>query len=517
MKIRRAAIVATWLLSVAAAQAQQVAVRQEVLGNGLRLLLVERHGAPLVSCGWTARTGSVDEAPGLTGVSHLLEHLMFKGTRTIGTRDFAREERLLAEEDRLQAAIEGEYSLLRDRLRRGEIAGDVHDPANATPELAQARAQLARLAADEHALVVRDEFDRIYAAEGASDLDAYTTQDQTAYVVTLPANKLELWFWLESDRLAAPVFREFEAERAVVLEERRMRTESTPTGLLDEEFDAMFWAGSPYSHPVVGWPGDLDSITREQAATYFARRYAPNNVTAVVVGDFVSAGALDLARRYFGRLQGGRSAPTEAATSAPPQRSARRMTAEADTNPQVTIRFRAVPLGHRDAPAFQLLADLLDRRTGRLYPALVETRKVAVGEPAATFDPLRHDGSFEVTAEVAEGRSPDDLERAVLDELARLAAEPVGDRELERAKHLETADAIRQLRSGDELLRRLMLDDAVDSWPLINEFPRRIAAVAPGDIRRVAAGYLAPERRCVAVYLRRGDSAAVAPAAGGER
>ena len=517
MKIGRAAIVAGWLMVAAAAQAQSVAVRQEVLGNGLRLLLVERHGAPLVSCGWTARTGSVDEPPGLTGVSHLLEHLMFKGTRTIGTRDFASEERLLAEEDRLQAAMEREYSLLRVRLRRGEISGDVHDPANATPELVQARAQLARLAAEARGLVVRDEFDRIYAAEGASDLDAYTTEDQTAYVVTLPANKLELWFWLESDRLAAPVFREFEAERAVVLEERRMRTESTPTGLLDEEFDAMFWAGSPYSHPVVGWPADVASITREQAAAYFASHYAAGNVTAVVVGDFVSAGALDLARRYFGRLQGGRSAPTEAAMGAPPQRSARRMTAEAETNPQLTIRFRAVPLGHRDAPALQLLADLLDRRAGRLYAALVEDRKVAVGEPGATFDPLRYDGSFEVTAEVAEGRSPDDVERAVLGELARLAGEPVGDRELRRAKNLETADAVRQLRSGDELLHRLLLVDAVDSWRLVNEFPRRVAAVGPGDIRRVTATYLAPERRCVAVYLRRHDAAAAPPAAGGGR
>ena len=208
----RIAMPAAFLLAVLAS-AQQVQVREEMLANGMKLLLVERHDSPTVSCGWVARVGSVNEAPGITGISHLFEHMMFKGTKAIGTTDFARDAEILKQQDAIRSQMEKEYTLLREKARRGEVMGSIYDPANMTPALKELKGQLEKLYAAEKEVVVSEELEKIYTREGASGSNAGTTEDQTLYFVTLPANKLQLWFWMESDRLLNPVFREFYAER----------------------------------------------------------------------------------------------------------------------------------------------------------------------------------------------------------------------------------------------------------------------------------------------------------------
>ena len=483
--------------------AQKVEVREEVLPNGLKLLMVERHDSPTVACGWVARVGSVNETPGITGISHLFEHMMFKGTKTIGTKDYEKDKVILAKQDAIRREMAKEYSLLREKLRKGEISGSIYDPANATPRLLELKEQLEQLYAEEKENIVKDELDQIYTREGASGLNAFTTEDQTAYFVTVPANKLELWFWLESDRLANPVFREFYSERDVVREERRLRVESTPTGKFEEQFDAMFWQSTPYAHPVVGWPADLESITREQAERYFATYYAPNNITAVLVGDFDPARAVELARKYFGRLPRGEQDPPEVVSEEIPQLAEKRFIAEADTNPEVVIRFHAVPFGHKDSFALQLVADLLNRRTGRLYKSLVEEKKLAVGEPLAVFRPLKYAGYFEVNAEVKEGVEPEAVEQALLGELERLAKEPVGEQELQKVKNQALANAYRRLQSNFYLLLQLMLYDSYGDWRYINEAPAKLQAVTAKEIQEVAARIFTKENRNVAIYLRK--------------
>jgi predicted Zn-dependent peptidase len=499
------------LLLAGKAGAQQVQVGEQVLPNGMKLLMVERHDSPTVACGWVARVGSVNEAPGITGISHLFEHMMFKGTKSIGVKDYAKDAAILAEQDAVHAEMEKEYSVLRERLRRGEISGDIYDPANMTPRLKELKARLEKLYAAEKGVIVKEELDQIYAAQGGSSVNAGTTEDQTFYFVVLPANKLELWFWLESDRLANPVFREFYSERDVVREERRLRTESTPTGRFEETFDAMFWESSPYSHPVVGWPSDVEAITRSQAEAYFATYYAPNNITAALVGDFDPATATALAARYFGRIPRGKVTPPEVITEEVPQLAAKRLVAVADTNPEVDVRYHAVPFNHRDMFAFELIADLLNRRTGRLYKALVDDAKVAVGEPYAYFRPLKYEGYFEVGAEVREGRQPKEIEDALGAELAKLAAEPVAQHELQKVKNQELANSFRRLQSNFFLMLQLLLYDSTDTWRYLNDAPARVQAVTAADIQRVAAEYFTPENRTVAVYLRK--AAGTPPAA----
>lgn len=483
--------------------AQKVDVREEVLPNGMKLLMVERHDSPTVSCGWVAKVGSVNESPGVTGISHLFEHMMFKGTKTIGTKDYEKDKEILAKQDAVRTEMEKEYSRLREKLRKGEISGSIYDPENATPRLKELKAKLEELYLAEKENIVKDELDQIYTREGASGLNAFTTEDQTVYFVTVPANKLELWFWLESDRLANPVFREFYSERDVVREERRLRVESTPLGKFEEQFDAMFWQSTPYKHPVIGWPADVESITRKQAEAYFATYYAPNNITAVLVGDFDPNKALELAHKYFGRIPRGPQDPPEVVSEEIPQLAEKRFLAEADTNPEVQIRFHAVPFGHKDMYALQLAADILSRRTGRLYRKLVEEKKVAVGEPYANFRPMKYAGYFEVGAEVKEGAEPSAVEAALLAELERLAKEPVGEAELQKVKNQQLANSFRRLQSNFFLMLQLALYDSFGDWRFINEAPAKVQAVTAQDIQRVAARTFTKENRNVAIYTRK--------------
>ncbi len=507
MTRRRALVAVAVLLVAGAAAGQQVEVREEVLPNGMRLLLVERHDSPTVACGWVAHVGSVNESPGITGISHLFEHLMFKGTKTIGVKDYAKDAAILAEQDGVHAEMEKEYSLLREKLRRGEITGSIYDPANMTPRLKELKARIEKLYAAEKVVIVKEELDQIYSAQGASSVNAGTTEDQTFYFAVVPANKVELWFWLESDRLANPVFREFYSERDVVREERRLRVESTPTGKFDEAFEAMFWESSPYSHPVVGWPSDVEAITRSEAEAYFGTYYAPNNLTAALVGDFDSAKVLALANTYFGRIPRGKVVPPEVITQEVPQLAAKRLVAEADTNPEVNVRYHAVPFNHKDMFAFQLIGDLLNKRTGRLYKALVDGSNVAVGEPYGYYRPLKYEGYFEVGAEVKDGHQPAEVEDALGVELGKLAGEPVGEHELQKVKNQELANSFRRLQSNFFLMLQLLLYDSTDTWHFLNDAPARLQAVTAADIQRVARAYFTPENRTVAVYLRKAGGA----------
>ena len=483
--------------------AQKVEVREETLSNGMRLLIVERHDSPTIACGWVARVGSVNEHPGITGISHLFEHMMFKGTKTIGTTDFAKGQEIRDQQDAVFAQMREEYSKLRQQLLRGEISGSIYDPENQTPRLKELRAQLEKLFAEEKKYIVKDELDRIYTSEGGAGLNAFTTEDQTGYFITVPSNKLELWFWLESDRLLNPVFREFYSERDVVREERRMRVESTPTGRLDELFNAMFWESAPYSWPVIGWASDVEAITREQAENYFSIFYAPNNITAILVGDVNPDQAVQLAEQYFGRIPRGKVPPPEMITFEVNQTAEKRTVGEADTNPTVTIRYHTPPFDHKDTFPLEILAQALNGRTGRLYKSLVEEKQLAVGQPRAQLGTNKYAGYLELSAEVKDGRTHQEVEDALLAELERLRTEPVQDHELQKLKNNELADSFRRLQSDFYLLIQLVFYDSDGDWHYINDSSPKLLAVTAADIQRVADQYLTAENRSVAWYERK--------------
>jgi predicted Zn-dependent peptidase len=478
--------------------AQKVPVQEFTLDNGMKVLLVPRKGDPNVAAGWIAHVGSVNERPGITGLSHLFEHMMFKGTKTIGTKNIDENLKLIKEMDDVRAELRKEQESLILKARLGEIA-DAKDPKNRSARHTELLAKFDELNKREKDLMVKDEFDRVYTTAGGSGMNAGTSNDFTVYFINVPANKLELWFWMEADRLRNPVFREFYSERDVVHEERRLRTDSTPTGKFNEQYDSMFWQSSPYGWPVVGWPSDLEGITREEALDYFAVNYAPNNLTACLVGDIDPARAKELAQQYFGSLPRGPRAPEPVRTSEMPQLAEKRMVAYAETVPQVRIRYHTVAEGHPDDFVLDILGSLLSGRTGRLYKSLVLQQNVA-NSAGAGQDSRKYEGLFEVSGVAKPGKTPEEVEQALYKEIEKLQKELVDANELQKVKNQYAANNFRGIQNNFGLMVQLLLRDNNRGWETINTDPARHQAVTPEDIRRVANTYFKPENRTIAVY-----------------
>ncbi len=481
--------------------AAAVPVEEFELDNGMRFLLVNRPELTTVAAAWVAHVGSADERPGITGLAHFFEHMMFKGTHTIGTKDIERDLEIIEEQEAVQERIRAELREQRRRWRLGEIE-DPYDPDHRTDTLNALRAEFQGLVEEQRELMVKDELDKVYTDGGGTSLNAFTSYDFTVYINQLPANRLELWFWLESDRLLNPVFREFYAERDVVYEERRLRTESTPTGRYDEQADAMFWQSHPYSWPVIGWASDLEVISKAQADEFFATYYAPNNLSAVLVGNFDPAEVRELAERYFGRLARAERPAPDVVTLEAEQLAEKRMTAECDCQPQLQVRYHAVPFGHGDGYALDVVAGVLNGRTGRLYEQLVEGAEIA-SSAGAFYEARKYAGVFNLQAETKGDATPEQLLAAWDGIVAELIAEPVPEDELAKVKNRVSADTYRQLRDPFFLMIQLAIMDALGDWRYLNTVAERTNEVTAEDVQRVAAKYFEPSKRLVSLYYRK--------------
>lgn len=492
------------------AHAQELKVQETMLGNGMKLLLLPRKDEPTIACGWVAHAGSVNERPGITGISHLFEHMMFKGTPTIGTKNAVKDLEIIDEQEKVRTAMREEVSKMRAAERRGEI-DDITKPENKTARYKELEKQFDALVVAQRDLLVKNEFDRIYTRQGASGMNAFTTYDMTGYFVTVPKNKLELWMWMDSDRLKNPVFREFYAERDVVYEERRRSVESTPTGKLEEAFEEIFWHSSPYSWPVIGYPSDVAAITKQQADDYYGLYYAPNNITAILVGDFDPKDAAALAERYFGRIPRGKNPPPEVITSPPKWDAEVTFAGEAETNPEIEIRWHTVPFQHKDSYALEILAGILNGRTGRLDKALVlpagAVATTASASAGGLMSPQKYAGAFSVDAEAKEGKPLAEVEKGILAEIEKLKTAPVPAEELQKVKNNVAAASFRHLSSNFFILLQLIVYDGYGDWREMNEAPKKAAAVTAEDVERVARTYLTKENQAVFLVSRKGSGA----------
>jgi predicted Zn-dependent peptidase len=482
-------------------RAQKVPVVEKPLANGLRLLLVERHDEPTIAGGWVAHVGSSNERLGITGIAHLFEHMMFKGTPTIGTKDYPKDLEIIAAQERVRDEMRVEERKLRAAYRRGAI-DDLLKPENQTARYRELGKEFTKLITGQRDILVKNEFDRIYSGAGGSSMNAFTSEDMTAYFINVPANKLELWMWMESERILHPVFREFYAERDVVFEERRMRTESTPLGKFQEEFAAMFWESSPYAWPTVGWPSDIPAISKAQADEFYSTYYSPQNITLILVGDFAPDKAEAQARKYFERIPRGPKTPPDVVTLEVKQLAEKRLHAEAETNPQVDILWHTVAFQHRDSYALEILAQLLSTRTGRLYKGLVLGKGVAT-ETYADQGSMKWEGLFNAGGEAKEGHTPEEVEQGIYDNLEKLKKEEVPPEELQKVKNNFAASEYRKLSSNYQILMHLIRNDGEGDWREINEAGPKIQAVTAADVKRVANQYFTKENRAVAIYTRK--------------
>ncbi len=491
------------------ATAQNIDAKEYWLDNGMQVLMVERHEAPTVMAAIFARVGSANEITGITGISHLFEHMMFKGTKTIGTKDIQRDLEIMAQLDSLKELMRAEERFMREKLRRGEIE-DMRDPEAKTPRYREIEAVFDSLILEQRQLIIKDQLDELYSKNGGFFLNAFTSDDFTGYFVRLPKNKIELYMWLESDRFKNPVFREFYSERDVVREERRLSIESTPTGMIEEDFRAMFWKSSSYHWDVIGWPSDVENITREQANQYYDTYYAPNNLTMILVGDLKPDEMIKLVRKYFERIPRGKTEPPDVITLEEKQYGEKRLIAEAETNPQAEIWYHTVAWKHPDSYPLEVLAEIMSGKTGRLYKKLVEEKGIAKSSVSrrgrmfggsglgvsATQDSKKYAGAFQISAEGISGVRAEQLEEAMYEVIQDLKNSPVPERELQKVKNQLRVQKIRfmDIMSGIGILFYLGQNAAMGDWTESNNDPKMCDLVTAEDVQRVANKYFTSDQ-----------------------
>jgi predicted Zn-dependent peptidase len=465
-------------------------VVEHTLKNGMKLLLVERHTSPTVSAWIRFRVGSVDERSDERGIAHLLEHMLFKGTTTLGTKDYAAEKPIL---DRIEQTAQ---LLMTEKARRE--AADKR-------RIADLEKQLAGLEAEAAKFVIKDEFFELYSKNGGVGYNAFTSRDGTTYLISLPSNKLELWAAIESDRMQNAVLREFYTERSVVMEERRRSYDADPESKLWETFVASAYLAHPYGQPTIGWMPDIENLSRTKAEQFFHSYYAPNNSIVAIVGDIKSADAIALVERYFGAIPPGKVlAPVTA--EEPKQGGERRIELIAEAEPTLIIGFHKPAISAPDDYVLDVISMILGSgRTSRFHKNLVIEKQLATDVGVFDAPGSRYPALFVINANPRAPHTAREVEEAILTELEQLKNEPVAERDLQRILNKIEYEESRRMGTNGGLARNLTEYEATTgNWRYMIEYRARVASITPADIQRVARQYFTRENRLVGFISKKG-------------
>ncbi len=459
------------------------------LDNGIKFIVLERHQAPVVSFYTYADVGGANEPEGKTGVAHFLEHLAFKGTTRIGTRDYQAEKPLL---DRLDE--------LSEQIQAAKEAGK-------EAEVARLQAEFTKVEAQATSLARQNELGQIVEQAGGVGLNAATSTDSTVYFYSFPSNKLELWMSLESERFLEPVFREFYKEKDVILEERRLRTDNSPVGQMVEAFLNTAFQVHPYKRPVIGYDADIRNLTRKDVQQFFETYYVPSNLTIGVVGDVDPANVKELAQAYFGRYKA-KPAPPEVTVVEPPQKQTGEVTLQLPSQPWYWEGYHRPAINHPDDVVYEIIGRLLsDGRTSRLYKSLVEEKQIALSaEGFSGFPGDKYPNLMLLYALTAPGHTVDEVAIALRSEIDRLKTEPVAAEELDRVQTQARAGLLRSLDSNMGMAQYLVnYDVKTGSWRNLFKELEALSAVTPTDIMRVAKATFQPENRTIGRILPKGE------------
>jgi predicted Zn-dependent peptidase len=465
------------------------AVTEFTLDNGMKFIVLERHQAPVVSFMIYANVGAVNEPDGRTGVAHYLEHLAFKGTSRIGTTDYAAEKQLFDAMDTVFA-----------QLVAAEQSGD-------EAKASELQAELEALQQEAASYVEQNKYGQIIDQAGGVGLNATTSADATRYFYSLPSNKLELWMSLESERFLDPVMREFFEEKNVILEERRMRVDNSPIGMMVEQFLEASFETHPYGRPVIGYEEDLYVTSREDIQQFYETYYGPGNLTAVVVGDVDPAEVERLARIYFGRYET-RPEPPALEINEPAQTAPKEFILTLDSEPWYLEGYHRPSLLDPDHVVYEMIHGLLvGGRTSRLYKTVVDEQQVALDIGSLNgFPGDKYDNLFLLYGLTAPGHTPDDIAALFAQELQRLQQEPVSQAELDRVKTQAKAALLRSLDSDSGMAALLAEYEAkTGSWRNVFENLQAIEAVTAADVQRVAQHLFQPTNRTVGKLLPMAD------------
>jgi predicted Zn-dependent peptidase len=474
-----------WLAAAQSLSQFEKQVTEFTLPNGLHFLVVARPDQPVVSFHTHVSVGSLHDPAGRTGLAHMFEHLAFKGTPSIGTSNWAEEQKALA-------AVQQAYDDWDAERRKGVKA----DPGR----LDILRLQLKSAIDKANLFVEPNEFPRIIEENGGVGLNAATGLEATSYFYNLPSNRLELWFLLESQRFLRPVFREFFKERDVVREERRQRVESNPQGKLQEALLTTAFAAHPYRQMPGGWASDIENLTPADAEEFFRTYYVPANMTVCIAGDVAPAEVRRLAEKYFGVLPA-RPLPPLVRTVEPPQEGPKRVQIYSQAQPLMFIAYKRPDQTHADDVVFDVISLILSSgRTGALYKTLVRDRKTALAAVAApTFPGGRYPCLFAFLIVPAPGHSAEENEALFYQVIEELKTRPVEEATLQRVKAKARASLIRQLDSNAGLARLLpVYHTAYGSWKKMFTVLDDLDKVSAKEVMRVAAQYFTSDGKTVA-------------------
>ena len=472
-------IIAAGLVSVCTLVAGQDLVSFEkrthvkVLPNGLTLIVCERPEAPVFSFYTFVDAGSADDPGGESGLAHMFEHMAFKGTEQIGTTNYPEEKIALAKVEVAESEYDSEF---RKRVGR--------DPA----KLAQLKKNFDDAVAAAQRFVIPNQFSEIAERNGATGINASTGEDSTQYFWSMPSNRLELWAYLESSRIAHPVQREFYKERDVVQEERRMRSDSSPTGRLVEQLLATAYIAHPYRVPPVGWESEISQVTATEAEEFHRKYYVPSNIVVAVVGDLKAETAMPMLERYFGAVEAGPK-PTELATVEPRQFAEKTVVIREKTQPFYLEAYHRPDYRDPDDAVYDAVADLFSNgRTARLYRSLVRDQKIAAAaEGISDFPGDKYPSLFAVYAVPLPGHTPEQMRTAIHQQLELLKTQDISDEELARYKTRAKADLLRGLGNNEGLAAQLAeYQTRYGDWRELFRQMTRVDAVTKADVKRVA-------------------------------
>lgn len=496
------------------AEALDFPVKEYVLPNGLKLLVLPRRHVPQVVCRLTYRVGSADERPGITGISHILEHMMFKGTRVIGVKDAEKDRGLMEKIETLareiasaQAAL-GEQDLAACRAHEQKPEGAPPPAWEKYRAFAALKERFDALRKEQDGNLVPEELWELYRKAGGTELNAGTGYDSTNYYVKLPAGMEELFFWLESDRMANAVFRQFYPEIGVIREERRQRVEDAPAGRFMEQLNALFFEANPYRRPIIGYDEDIARVTPHDLAEHFGVYYRPNNAHLTIVGDVEPDRCFALAVKYFGRVARGPDVPSPPICN-PRGAGETRLRAEAPAPDRVVVYYHTPPEGHPDSLVMDCAAEVLNGSAGRLHKALVLEDKLAVRVMAYNFT-RRYGGLFGLVALAAPGADLAKVEAALIAQAEGLAKDPPETAELARAKIRFEAHFVRRLGTLMGTAALIADGEATTSWRDVATYLPRLRRVTAEDVAGGVRKYLGAVRT-IGVLTRTTNAAAARP------
>jgi predicted Zn-dependent peptidase len=506
-----AALVAFAAMAAFAAGADlKLDVKEHTLANGMKLLMIPRPGVPRVVCHVYFKVGSINERSGITGIAHIHEHMMFKGTQAVGVTDFAKD-----------TEIDKQIDAVMDKIYREKYWKTDGDKT----KIAEWQKEFETLTKAEKAYIVKDELDNLYANNGGTGVNASTGTENTGYYVTMPSNKVELQMFMESDRMMNAYFREFYSEKDVIMEERRL-SENQPGFFFSEQVNAAFYAATGYHWDTLGWMDDIKKITKADLIEFHNKYYVPNNAVAIYVGDFDPAALTAMAEKYFGRIpRGPEIEPLR--TSEPPQYSEKRMYGESSAPTSLQMMFHSVPAGQPDAAPLQVLASILGGGgggmrggfgpdgeeigqrggrggfgggTGRLNKVLVQEKQLAVSV-SATSRAQWYVGAFQFSATPRQDKSvtPEDLEKEIWVEIDKVKKDGVTPDELQKAKNRFEAQFIRSLSSSAGLAGSVGRAELMRGWRSIMTDVDDLKKVTNDDIKRVAAKYFVKDNSLTAI------------------